>query len=257
MARRYLSNALISDPITHCSSLWKRRYCGDSAAEWSQHQWKKCKKYLCWRSSWFSDRERERSEIGGGRGRKQREGAKRRSRERGRSRRLFRESIVLVCIFAENSFISIFFPNVNQSIPLFKGECMFFPFSFPPSFSLYPSSFPFSHLCKEIFADIFANGCLKSLLEELWAGMALRERAWRHFSLIEMTFNPKVGGIGRWWWAVGAEYPSACTRNFPCVATSPAITLCKRDGSGWPLGTCYTLTETISLSISYSLVFSF
>ena len=36
----------ISDSITLCSFQWKRRCCGDSVAEWSQHQWKECKKYL-------------------------------------------------------------------------------------------------------------------------------------------------------------------------------------------------------------------
>ncbi len=55
-----------------------------------------------------------------------------------------------------------------------------------------------------------------------------REWAWRHLSQIEMTLNPKVRGIGRWWWAVGPEYPSARTHNFPCVAISPVITISER-----------------------------
>jgi hypothetical protein len=33
---------LISDSVTLCSSQRKHRCCGDSGAEWSQHQWKRC-----------------------------------------------------------------------------------------------------------------------------------------------------------------------------------------------------------------------
>ncbi len=39
-------DVLTSDSITRCSSGRKRRCCGDSAAKWGQHQWKKCKKYI-------------------------------------------------------------------------------------------------------------------------------------------------------------------------------------------------------------------
>ncbi len=51
MVQRYFFNFFISDSITLCSFQWKRRCCRDSAAEWSQHQSKRCKLYLIDRKS--------------------------------------------------------------------------------------------------------------------------------------------------------------------------------------------------------------
>ncbi len=59
LAQRYIFDVLISDSITPCSWEWKRRYCGDSAAEWSQHQWKNGKQKLFWRNSWLLEIEIE------------------------------------------------------------------------------------------------------------------------------------------------------------------------------------------------------
>ena len=51
---------ICSDSITPCSLQWKKRCCGDSLAQWSQHQWKRCKKSLNWEvveeMKWLSDK---------------------------------------------------------------------------------------------------------------------------------------------------------------------------------------------------------
>ena len=49
MAQRYIFDfCIFSDSITLCSCQWKRRCCGDSLAQWSQHPWKRCKKWQKW-----------------------------------------------------------------------------------------------------------------------------------------------------------------------------------------------------------------
>ena len=37
-----------SDSITWCNFRWEWRFCGDSLALWSEHQWKRCKKSQKW-----------------------------------------------------------------------------------------------------------------------------------------------------------------------------------------------------------------
>ncbi len=61
-AQRYIFDILISDSITSCSLQWERKCCGDSGAEWSQHQRNWCKWYLIWRDKWSKLREREKEE---------------------------------------------------------------------------------------------------------------------------------------------------------------------------------------------------
>ncbi len=42
---------LISDSVTPCGRHWKKRCCGNSVAEWSQHQWKNGKNFFILRDA--------------------------------------------------------------------------------------------------------------------------------------------------------------------------------------------------------------
>ncbi len=78
------------------------------------------------------------------------------------------------------------------------------------------------------------------------------EWAWLHLSLIEMAIKPKVRGTGRWWWAVGAEYPSAAYITSH-VWQYHLLSLSVRDGSGWPLLSLLSPSLFLLLSLSPSL----
>ncbi len=59
---RDIFDVFISDSVTRCCWEWERRCRGDSAAEWSHHQWTKCKNFF-WRSrssEWEKEWEKER-----------------------------------------------------------------------------------------------------------------------------------------------------------------------------------------------------
>ncbi len=131
---------LISDSITPSSWHWKRKCCGDSAAEWSQHQWKRCKKFFFLekqlilidreRAQWNrergreSKREKESVTIQRAEGQRERE---KELREGAEIRREFEgEHTYEWLLLCRTHVLLLFIPYVNQSISLFKEQCMYF-----------------------------------------------------------------------------------------------------------------------------------
>ncbi len=129
-----------------------------------------------------ADFEREREiegaerEQGEGEDREEREG------ERGSSERkterieenLRESSCISVYYCRELMFISFFFHLCTNQFLFYR---IMYTFSFLLLFFFSFSFHLLSPFLSEIIADILSNGCLMSLCEELWAGMALREWA--------------------------------------------------------------------------------
>ncbi len=157
-------------------------------------------------------------------------------------------AFVLVYIIAENSCISPFYficEPINCSFHRKVYVSFLFPFSFSHSlFLLFP-------LCKEIFAsfqmvfDVSLRRVGQGWPWESGHDVISRWLRWRS--------TPKYVelGDGDGLWGRGTPLPAHITSH---VRQYHLLSLSVRDGSGWPLGTCYTLTETISLSPSLQLV---
>ncbi len=125
-AEIYIWYVFISDSVTPCSNLWKRRGCRDSAAEWSQHQWKRRTNHLLCRNRWLREwvrvtQQREKENLSLWFLEKQLRG---REWEEKSSRR--REHWYLFIFMRKTQLFLFYIPFLNQSIYLLTEWCMHF-----------------------------------------------------------------------------------------------------------------------------------
>ncbi len=203
---------------------------------------------MIFRRFWESrEREYERVRV--------REGAKWSSWEQRRSKRVWGFAFLLVCIIAENSCISPFYSKMwtNQFLFLQDDVCiflspshfLFFSFSFHSPFFLLSARISLETCFPMDVCCLFGKSCGQGWPWESGHDIISHWLRWRSTPKYEELWD----GDGLWGWSNPLlAHITSHVRKYHLLSLSV------RGGSGWPRGTCYTLSETISLSPSIQLV---